>query len=108
MSPDLQDLLETSFGDGPAHRPIDERLVAGRRALHRRRIVTTGATAAAVAALALTPLAAGRLHGSLEPVPVNGPRSPPSTCPPRRLRKSTPQASPCSSCTALSTAATAG
>ena len=55
----------TSAGSSSA-RPIDERLPAGRRALRRRRIVATGATAAAVAALVLTPLAAGRLHGSPE------------------------------------------
>jgi hypothetical protein len=81
MSTDLQDLLETSFGEGPAHRPIDERLLAGRRALRRRRIVATGATAAAVAALVLTPLAAGRLHGSPEQLPVTRPSQSPIDLP---------------------------
>lgn len=45
--PDWRRLIDESFGDGPGHRPIDDRLVAGRRALLRRRIVV-GASAAAL------------------------------------------------------------
>ena len=60
MTIDLRDRLETSFGDGPAHRTIDERLDVGRRALRRRRLLATAAAGVAVAAVALAPLAASR------------------------------------------------
>ncbi len=36
---DLRERLDRSFGDGPTHLPLDDRLVAGHRALLRRRIV---------------------------------------------------------------------
>ncbi|GEP39861.1 hypothetical protein NPS01_35240 [Nocardioides psychrotolerans] len=45
--------LERSFGDGPAPRPVDDHLSAGRGALRRRRGLT-GAVAAAAGAVALT------------------------------------------------------
>lgn len=73
MTIDLRDRLETSFGDGPAHRTIDERLDVGRRALRRRRLLAAGATAMAVAVVALAPLAASHLDTSAEPLPVVGP-----------------------------------
>ncbi|WP_309649051.1 hypothetical protein [Nocardioides sp.] len=49
----LTDELERSFGDGPAPRPVDDHLAAGRSALRRRRGLT-GAVGAAAGAVALT------------------------------------------------------
>jgi hypothetical protein len=49
MSQQLQQELDRAIGDGPAHRPVEETLQAGRAALRRRRV---GAVAAA-AVLAL-------------------------------------------------------
>ena len=80
MTIDLRDRLETSFGDGPAHRTIDERLDVGRRALRRRRLLAAGATAMAVAVVALAPLAASHLDTSAEPTP--GCRAGPARGPP--------------------------
>ncbi|MBA3780459.1 MAG: hypothetical protein H0X12_01195 [Nocardioides sp.] len=48
---DLRDRLGRSFGDGPSHRPLDDRLVAGHRALLRRRIGTSLASLAVVAVI---------------------------------------------------------
>ena len=50
---DWQELIDRSFGDGPGHRPVEQRLAAGRRALRRRRIVV------GAAAVALTVAAGG-------------------------------------------------
>jgi hypothetical protein len=61
MTNDLRDRIESSFGDGPPHPPIDVRLEAGRRALRRRRFASSGAIAAVVAALAFTPYAVSRM-----------------------------------------------
>ena len=47
----LREEIEQSFGDGPAHRPIEDVLVAGRRGVRRRR--TAGAVAGALAAVAV-------------------------------------------------------
>jgi hypothetical protein len=44
--PDWRTLIDESFGDGPGHRPVEDRLVTGRRALRRRRIVVSAATVA--------------------------------------------------------------
>jgi hypothetical protein len=55
MTIDLHDRIEASFGDGPVHRSIDERLDLGRRALRRRRVLATGTAAVVVTAVALTP-----------------------------------------------------
>jgi hypothetical protein len=40
-----RELIDESFGDGPPHRPVHQRLADGRRALRRRRIVAVAATA---------------------------------------------------------------
>jgi hypothetical protein len=40
-----RELIDGSFGDGPGHRPVTDRLVAGRRALRRRRIAVSAAMA---------------------------------------------------------------
>ena len=45
----LREEIEQSFGNGPAHRPIEELVVAGRRRVRRRRaagVVAALATAA--------------------------------------------------------------
>ena len=81
MSTDLHEHLETSFGDGPAHRPVDDRLVAGRRALRRRRTATTGGAAVVAAALALTPAAVSHLHGASDPAQLTGPTAPTADLP---------------------------
>ncbi|KQY57034.1 MULTISPECIES: hypothetical protein [unclassified Nocardioides] len=47
---DILDRLEDAIGDGPAHRPIDARLSAGRAALRRRR-AAVGVGALAMAAV---------------------------------------------------------
>ena len=74
MSIDLRDSIEGSFGDGPGHRPIDERLAAGRRALRRRRVFTASGTVAAVAAVALSPAAVSHVNGATDgQVPVTRP-----------------------------------
>ena len=44
VSSRLQDEIDRSFGEGPEHRPVDDRIAAGHRALRRRR--ATGAVAA--------------------------------------------------------------
>ena len=49
---DVREQLEAGFAAEPAHRPIDERLEAGRRALRRRRVVSGSAALAVVAVLA--------------------------------------------------------
>jgi hypothetical protein len=49
----LQEQLDRSFGDGPPLPPADSRVVAGRRALRRRRTVST-VTGMAVAAVLFT------------------------------------------------------
>ncbi len=49
MTTDLRERLATGFGDGPAHTPVEEHLVAGRRALRRRRRLTAAGTVTALA-----------------------------------------------------------
>jgi hypothetical protein len=50
----LREELERSFGDGPAPRPVEELLVAGRRALRRRRLGSAVAALGVVAVLGTT------------------------------------------------------
>lgn len=75
--------LDLGFGDGPAHRPLDARLTAGRRALRRRRAVSGVATLAVLAAVGSTySLASGggseaggvdpAAQTSVEPTPDDG------------------------------------
>lgn len=87
MSIDLRDRIETSFGDGPPHRLVDERLGVGRRALRRRRLATTGASAAVIAVVVMTPYAASRIHDGADSAPTTRP-SPPA------IKKSAPPSSP--------------
>jgi len=57
MTSDLRERLDASFDEGPPHRPVEERLAAGRRAVRRRRRVVTAGTAAALVVLAIGPVA---------------------------------------------------
>ena len=50
----LQQEIESSFGDGPAHRPVEDRLAAGRAAVRRRRVTGAVAAGAVVAVLGAT------------------------------------------------------
>lgn len=58
---DWRELIDESFGDGPGHRPVEQRLVAGRRALRRRRIVV------GAAAVVLTVAAGGAAVAVAQP-----------------------------------------
>ena len=51
MDFDFKGAIDESFGGGPSHRPIDERLRAGRRAVRRRRATLTGIAALATAGI---------------------------------------------------------
>ena len=51
MEFDLKNAIDESFGGGPAHRPMEDRLRAGRRAVRRRRTVVSGVVAAAMAGI---------------------------------------------------------
>ena len=46
---DLQDRLDSSFGPGPAHQPLEPLLLAGHRAVRRRRLAAAGGALAVVA-----------------------------------------------------------
>ncbi len=50
----LDEQIERSFGTGPAHRPVEERIAAGRRALRRRRAAAAITAVGAVAVLGTT------------------------------------------------------
>jgi hypothetical protein len=50
----LREEIEQSFGDGPAHRPIEELVATGRRRVRRRRAAGVGAALATVAVLGAT------------------------------------------------------
>lgn len=54
---DLRALLDASFGDGPAHRPLDGTLRDGHRAVRRRRAAAVGGVLAVVLAVGGTGLA---------------------------------------------------
>lgn len=80
----VREELERSFGDGPGHRPVEERLVAGRRALRRRRLGSAAATIAVVAALGTTYAVAAPDHDGdrrgqvvIDPTPSPTPDSAP-------------------------------
>ena len=51
MDLDLKNAIDDSFGGGPAHRPMQDRLRAGRRAVRRRRTVISGVVAATMAGI---------------------------------------------------------
>ena len=51
MEFDLKHAIDESFGGGPDHRPMEDRLRAGRRAVRRRRAVVSGVVAAAMAGI---------------------------------------------------------
>src|SRR6476646_8496841 len=65
----LQEELDRSFGDGPPLPPVDGQVVAGRRALMRRRVASgvAGLAAAAVLATSGYVVSAGSPTGSDRP-----------------------------------------
>ncbi|WP_193608559.1 hypothetical protein [Nocardioides lijunqiniae] len=80
----LQDEIEHSFGDGPAARPVDAHVAAGRRALRRRRVgVASLAVVAAVGAgWAVTgPQDSGGTSGEVATDPTATPTPTPMTTP---------------------------
>ncbi|WP_372727311.1 hypothetical protein [Nocardioides sp.] len=78
--PELHEEIDRSFGDGPAHRPVSERIQAGRTALVRRRVTAGVAALAVVAALGGTTWAlapggdprAGEGYVATDPPPTPG------------------------------------
>lgn len=75
--------LDLALGDGPAHRPLDARLAAGRRALRRRRAVGGVAAVAVLTAAGVTYAAAGGPGTSgVDPAvsPTAAPPSVPADC----------------------------
>lgn len=76
MTHDLLEPLETGFADEPPHRPVAERLDAGRRAVRRRRRIAVTATALVLSAAAFGPVvlrpAGGAGGGGIDP-PTPGP-----------------------------------
>jgi hypothetical protein len=88
---DLTTEIETSFGDGPAHRPVQQAIASGRRLVVRRRLaVGAGATATALviggAAWAIPP---GAPNASSDGGPVA--TQPSTTDPTPRDRAGDPQ-----------------
>jgi hypothetical protein len=59
MDTDIRDEIEHSFGDGPAHPPVEDQLAAGRRALRRRWGLVATAACAAIVALGASYAVAG-------------------------------------------------
>lgn len=73
---DWHELIDRSFGDGPGHLPLDDRLTAGRRALARRRAASVAGAAAVVAVVAFGSWAAsGGPDSSARPDPGPATRS---------------------------------
>ena len=60
----LTEELERSFGNGPEHRPIEDRLVAGRRLVRRRRVAASAAALATAAVLGTVGVALGAGDGT--------------------------------------------
>ncbi len=67
---DLQDRLDSSFGHGPAHPPLDSLLTAGRRAVRRRRLAAAGAALTVLAIAGGTGVALAGGHPSAGRPPV--------------------------------------
>jgi len=69
---DLREEIAASFGDGPAHRPIKERLVAGRRVVRHRRVAGATAAAAVLVVVGTTYAVAGPGGGNHADTGVTG------------------------------------
>ena len=67
---DLQDRLDSAFGNGPAHRPLEPVLAAGRRAVRRRRVAAAGGVLAVLAIVGGTGIALAGGHPSATPPPL--------------------------------------
>lgn len=79
----LREEIDRSFGDGPAHRPVELRVDAGRRALRRRRVAATAAALGVLAVLgigyaAVSPGPSGRAAGEVAVDPTPSPAQDPS------------------------------
>ncbi|MDO9458036.1 hypothetical protein [Nocardioides sp.] len=97
---DLRDLLDSSFGDGPAPAAAADRLVPARRALRRRRLVSGGGLVAGVAAAVTAVALLGGPGGTTAADPADpaaGPTTGPTTV-------ATPVPAELSDCTVASTA----
>jgi len=70
---DLSEEIAASFGDGPAHRPIGDRLLAGRRVVRRRRVAGATAAAAVLVVVGTTFAAAGPGGDKADPGPAGHP-----------------------------------
>ncbi|HEY0951242.1 hypothetical protein [Nocardioides sp.] len=86
MSTDIRDELDRSFGTGPAHPPLEQQLAVGRRALRRRRALTTvvaaGVVAIVGASYAVAASAPGqRTGGEVVVQPTSTPTSTPTSRP---------------------------
>jgi hypothetical protein len=98
VSTDLGERLEAGIGEEPPHRPVEDRLAAGRRALRRRhRLVAVGVVAAAAVALGLLLLrpADGPGGGIDPPLPTPSRTDSPTpvhllVAPPRYVHAGTP------------------
>jgi hypothetical protein len=82
---DWRSRLDSSFGDGPAHPPVDHRIAAGRRAVVRRRLSAGAAVVGVVAALGVgyavsAPGPQGRATGpvAVDPTPTPTPTPTPA------------------------------
>ncbi|MFN8193030.1 MAG: hypothetical protein U0R80_01965 [Nocardioidaceae bacterium] len=77
---DLRELFESELGEGPAHRPLDERLRAGRSAVRRRRLAEVGAgvTAVVIAGVLLVG-GPGRPNAGTDAPEVDEPSTPAAT-----------------------------
>lgn len=76
---ELRDLIDSSFGSGPAPAPAADRLAPARRALRRRRILSGGgAVAGVVAAVTATALISGGSGGDARAVQPAAPAPAPS------------------------------
>jgi hypothetical protein len=69
MSTDLSELFETGLGPEPVLPPARERVVVGRRALRRRRLVSGSLVAATIAGVALGMTQLGSSEPSSAPLP---------------------------------------
>ncbi|MBZ5738317.1 hypothetical protein [Nocardioides mangrovi] len=83
MDTDIRDEIDRSFGDGPAHPPLEQQLAAGRGAVRRRRGVAAVAACAAVAVLGASyALATSGTSPDTRGVVATDPTTPPTSAEP--------------------------
>lgn len=81
MTSDLRARLDATFGEDPPHRPLEDRIVAGRRALRRRRRNVVAGAVAGLAGVVLVPLLLGSATGDGGGIDLPTPRPTPTTTP---------------------------